>query len=168
MSKPLAMLVIGFFFGAGFGYLAATAANAPLHDHAHDHGDHGPAVHDHSAHDHSAHDHDHAAMTEAGVPAPEVRIVLHPDGRQSRNLEIVTTNFTFDPVGVNGAHRPGHGHAHVYLDGVKITRAYGPWLHLDALPVGRHQLRVTLNANDHTTLAHAGRPIEATAELVIE
>ncbi|WP_421999547.1 hypothetical protein [Roseovarius mucosus] len=163
MAKPFAFLGIGLFFGTGLGFLIAATSGAQLEGHDHDH---GAAVHDHSAHDHGGST--HATLTEAGTPAPMLDLTLHADGAQSRNLHIGVENFTFDPEGVNGPHMPGHGHAHLYLNGIKIARAYGPWMQLDALPVGSHELRVTLNANDHTQLAVGGVPIEATIAVVIE
>ncbi|SFN92623.1 hypothetical protein SAMN04487859_11197 [Roseovarius lutimaris] len=165
MPKPFAFLLIGLFFGVGFGFLLAATTGAELagHDHA------APgAVHDHAAHDHSATGPDHGKLTDVTGPAPQISLALHPDGPQSRNLHIEITNFTFAPEAVNGPHVPGQGHAHIYLNGVKIARTYGPWFQLDALPSGRHDIRVTLNANDHSQLADHGTPIEATAELVIE
>lgn len=165
MPKTFIFLIIGLFFGTGAGFLLAATTGAQVEGHAH-----GAEVHDHSAHDHGEgmEEHDHSQLTEAEGPAPELSITLHPDGRQSRNLEIIARNFTFDPEAVNGEHIPGHGHAHVYVNGVKIARAYAPWFHLSALPVGEHEVRVTLNANDHTQLAVEGEPIEVTETLVIE
>jgi len=162
MSKSVAFLLIGLFFGAGAGFLAGQAL-MPAPE--------APAmVHDHTAHDHGAGETgmDHDQLVEATSPAPTLRLVLRPDGPQSRNLHIETTNFTFDPLGVNGPHQPGHGHAHVYVNGVKQPRAYSPWVQLDALPVGTHDIRVTLNANDHSQLAVDGAPIEAKTTIVIE
>lgn len=163
MPKTFIFLIIGLFFGTGFGFLLSAATGTSLSGHSH-----GAEVHDHSAHDHGEGAHDHSKLIGAEDPAPELSVVLHPDGPQSRNLEIVTRNFTFDPGAVNGEHIPGHGHAHVYVNGVKIARAYAPWFHLSALPVGEHELRVTLNANDHSQLAVEGEPIEVTETLVIE
>lgn len=163
MAKPIAFLGIGLFFGAGLGFLIAATSGVQLEGHDHDH---GAGVHDHAVHDHG--DGVHAALTEAGLPAPVLTLTLHPDGAQTRNLHIGVEHFAFDPEGVNGPHVPGRGHAHLYLNGVKIARAYGPWMQLDALPVGTHELRVTLNANDHTQLAVGGVPIEATIAVVIE
>ena len=162
MSKSVAFLLIGLFFGTGAGFLAGQAL-MPAPE--------APAmVHDHTAHDHGAGETgmDHDQLVEATSPAPTLRLVLRPDGPQSRNLHIETTNFTFDPLGVNGPHQPGHGHAHVYVNGVKQPRAYSPWVQLDALPVGTHDIRVTLNANDHSQLAVDGAPIEAKTTIVIE
>jgi len=132
MPKTLIFLFIGLFFGTGLGFLIAATSGAQLEGH-----DHGAAVHDHSAHDHGQHSGmDHSKMTDVSDLATTLAIKLHPDGPQSRNLEIITTNFAFDPIGVNGAHEPGKGHAHVYINDVKITRAYAPWLQLSALPKG--------------------------------
>lgn len=163
MAKPLAFLGIGLFFGMGLGFLVAATTGVQLEGHVHDL---GSAVHDHSAHDHDSGA--HTALTETRTPAPLLRLTLHPDGPQSRNLHIGVENFVFDPEGVNGSHVPGRGHAHLYLNGIKIARAYGPWMQLDALPIGTHVLRVTLNANDHTQLASDGVPIEASLEVVVE
>lgn len=167
MPKTFIFLIIGLFFGTGAGFLIAATTGVEMEGHAHGEA----AVHDHSAHDHgegAESGHDHSQLTEAESPAPQLEIALHPDGRQSRNLEIIVQNFAFDPEAVNGEHVPGHGHAHVYVNGVKIARAYAPWFHLSALPVGEHEIRVTLNANDHTQLAVEGEPIEVTETLVIE
>ena len=51
-----------------------------------------------------------------------------------------------------GDHVAGEGHAHVYVDGEKIARLYGPWLHIPSLSPGA-VVEVTLNANDHRPLA---------------
>ena len=165
MPKTFAFLLIGLFFGIGFGFLLAATTGAELTGHDHAEVD---AVHDHNAHDHGADGPDHSKLTDVTGPVPQIRLSLHPDGPQSRNLHIEITNFTFAPEAVNGPHVPGQGHAHIYLNGTKIARTYGPWFQLDALPPGRHDIRVTLNANDHSQLAINGTPIEAHAELVIE
>ncbi|MEL7254150.1 MAG: hypothetical protein AAGL23_08235 [Pseudomonadota bacterium] len=162
MPKTVIFLIIGLFFGTGLGFLFAATGEMQHH------GATDASVHDHSAHDHSAMGHDHSKLTDVTGPAPSIALVFHPDGPQSRNLEMQVENFTFDPVAVNDAHVDGRGHAHVYINDIKIARAYGPWMHLEALPVGTHEVRVTLNANDHSQLAVDGAPIEATATLVIE
>lgn len=164
MPKTLTFLIIGLFFGTGLGFLFAATGN--MHEHAM--GATDSAVHDHSAHDHSAMDHDHSKLTEVTGPAPTIALVFHPDSTQSRNLEMRVLNFTFDPIAVNGEHVEGRGHAHVYINDIKIGRAYGPWMHLEALPFGTHQVRVTLNSNDHSQLAVNGTPVEAIDTLIIE
>lgn len=164
MPRHFVFLIIGLFFGAGLGFMVAATTGATVEGHAHG----NDAVHDHAAHDHGDGEHDHSKMTEVAGPAPGLEIVVHPDGPRSRNLEIATENFTFAPGSVNGPHVPGEGHAHVYLNGVKIARAYARWFHLSALPKGEHQLRVTLNANDHAQLAVNGTAVEATTTFSIE
>ena len=163
MPRSLALLLIGILLGSGFGYLVGVAtAPAPLA---------GADPMGNAAHDHAAHDHGggaHAALREADRPAPTLSLQIHPDGARSRNLHLSVTGFTFDPEGVNGPHVAGHGHAHVYVNGIKQARAYGPWVQLYALPEGTHEIRVTLNANDHAQYAVSGRPVEATATLRID
>ena len=160
MSKPIVLLSIGLVFGAGLGFLLASGMN------------HGAEMHDGKVHDHAAHDHGnatgHGKMIEAGTPTPTLAVSVHPDGPQSRNLHIAVSNFTFAPLAVNGPHVAGQGHAHIYVNGVKFARSYGPWMQLDALPKGTHEIRVTLNANDHAHLAVNGVPIEAVTEITIE
>ncbi|MRU15877.1 hypothetical protein FDP25_10610 [Roseovarius sp. A21] len=167
MPRTFIFLLIGLFFGTGLGFLVAASTGAQLEGHEHT----GDTAHDHAAHDHGQGDisgHDHSKLTEAGTPTPTLALSIHPDSDQSRNLHIETSNFTFDPAGVNGPHEPGHGHAHIYINGVKQPRAYSPWAQLNALPIGTHEVRVTLNANDHSQLAIDGTPIEATTTIEIE
>lgn len=165
MPKTLMFLIIGLFFGTGLGFMIAATTGSKLEGHEHG----GGAAHDHNAHDHGDGTHSsHDTLTEAGTPTPELTLTLHPDGAQSRNLHIGVTNFKFAPEAVNSGHIQGQGHAHVFVNGIKIARAYGPWFHLSALPKGEHQIRVTLNANGHSQLAINGQPVEATMKLVIE
>ena len=71
-------------------------------------------------------------------------------------------------TGQRGSHRPGEGHAHLYVDDRKIARLYAPWFHLDSLPPGTHTLRVELNSNDHRPLTHRGKIIEDTVTLSVQ
>jgi hypothetical protein len=52
------------------------------------------------------------------------------------------------------------------VNGVKIGRYYGPWVHLDGLPAGTVAIEVTLTANDHRPLAVNGVPL--TASVIVE
>lgn len=146
-GKLLAMLLIGLFFGTGLGYLLAAPA---------------PPAHDHASHDHAV---THDRLTEAGDPVPALGLDLQPEPDGGLTLHMEVSNFRFAPENANGAHVPGEGHAHVYIDGDKIARAYGPWLHIAALPEHAGTLSVTLNANDHSAMAANGAPIIATADL---
>lgn len=76
---------------------------------------------------------------------------MTPDAKSGFNVE--TTNWTWAPENVNAAALPNQGHAHLYVDGVKVARLYGPWYHLDGLAPGPHDITVTLNANNHAEYA---------------
>ena len=77
------------------------------------------------------------------------------------NVRIITENWRWSPENVNGAHIAGEGHAHIYADGVKLNRVYGPRYHIAGLEAGERELRVTLNANPHNELRVNGEPLEA-------
>ncbi|AFY86828.1 MAG: hypothetical protein CLLPBCKN_003510 [Chroococcidiopsis cubana SAG 39.79] len=131
------------------------ANNAEMTAHNHD-----PTSEPHS---HTSKD-PHHQMREisAGEPIPTVKLVVHPDTMRGYNLEVQTTNFKFAPEEVNKAAKPGEGHAHLYVNGKKITRLYSSWYYLDNLKPGKNEIRVSLNANNHQVLAHNGKMIEAT------
>ncbi|MBW4658690.1 MAG: hypothetical protein KME15_08450 [Drouetiella hepatica Uher 2000/2452] len=105
-----------------------------------------------------AHSHD---MIEVLSPLPTVKLIAHPDAKQGWNLEVQVTNFKFAPERVNQASVPTEGHAHLYVDGEKITRLYGNWYYLSSLSPGKHEITVALNANGHESLMHNGEPIQA-------
>ena len=124
------------------------------------------AAHRHGAGGASA-KHDHGELHEvgAGEPVPTISLNLTEDEGGGWNLEVVTAHFSFSPGNVNGPHVPGEGHAHLYADGVKIARLYGPWFHIGSLPEGTRRISVTLNTNDHKTYGRDGQPISAEAAL---
>ncbi|MBP7741418.1 MAG: peptidoglycan-binding protein [Candidatus Pacebacteria bacterium] len=101
---------------------------------------------------------------------PSVSIVLHEDAMGGWNLEVRPTNFIFAPEHVNGAVVANEGHTHVYINGVKITRLYGPWMYLapTLFKKGENTVRVTLNANDHSDLELGGELVEASATAVLK
>lgn len=94
------------------------------------------------------------AMTEIdkSLPIPTVGIEFEKDKMDGYNLHFVTENYTFTPEKVNTEPIPGEGHAHVYVNGVKVARVYGEWFHLSSsdLRDGPNEVEVTLNANDHS------------------
>lgn len=111
----------------------------------------------------------HEPMDVSAWPSvPSVSIVLHKDSMSGYNLEIVPVNFRFAPEHVNGAVLPNEGHAHLYIDGKKVSRVYGSWTHLAKeyfIASGDHEVHVTLNANDHSDLAVGDKRIEARAHV---
>lgn len=126
------------------------------------------ADHDHADHDHAdGTDHDHSEMIDlagsAAIPVVDLQVI--PLGNGDYNLRVQTLNFEFAPQNVNGEHIPGQGHAHLYIDGEKITRIYGEWYYLESVPDSAQMITVGLYANDHRTLAVDGEPITASALL---
>lgn len=116
----------------------------------------------HGGDDHPVHD----------VPAdgaPEITAFrIEKDAVGGFNVFLATENFTFAPEEVNGADVEGHGHAHLYVNGVKLARLYGPALHIPELPFGPLDFRVALNTNNHSEYAILGVPIDARATFTVE
>lgn len=95
------------------------------------------------------------------LPVPTLEIEVHEDPKTGWNVHIITENFRFAPQHASLAHQPGEGHAHLYVDAVKIARVYGEWFHIASLPPGQHYIAVTLNSNNHDDLAVDGTVISA-------
>ena len=165
MSRAFALLIIGLVFGGGIGFILAAANGVTLdgHDHA---TDHGPAVIDHGEPSGEAAAHDHTQMIDVIGPPPTLAIEVAPDPVSGWNLYVKTTQFAFSPENSGGVHVNGEGHAHLYANGVKLARLYGPWFHIGALPDGEVKILVTLNSNAHQALAVSGVPLEATATIL--
>ena len=103
------------------------------------------------SHDEETHTHHDIVNIEGN--APTVDLVVHKDPKSGWNAQIVTTNFAFAPENASGEHVDGEGHAHIYVDGVKINRVYGEWYHLGELEEGDREVQVRLSTNDHRELA---------------
>lgn len=125
----------------------------------------GPGYHfvdDHATH--LTHDHSggHGQFDVAAELAPQIDLVVLQDAAAGWNVLIETENFRFAPEAVNQEAIVGEGHGHIYVDGEKIARLYGPAYHLSDLGPGEHVITVTLNANDHSIYAVDGEEISAT------
>ena len=172
MNRGLALFVIGLVFGGGIGFVIA-AGNGITFD-GHDHAD--AAAHDGTQIDHATTGNEntgHAGMHDTprdvpAVDAPKVSMMLMPDPMTGYNLRVTVDNFAFNPEGASRAAVPGQGHAHVYINGEKLGRLYGEWLHIASLPKGDVTVSVTLNSNDHRPLAVNGTLISASTTLTVE
>lgn len=98
-----------------------------------------------------------------GAPTVELDVFPLPDG--GFNLHARTSNFTFTPQNIDRAPVLGEGHAHLYVDGVKIARLYSDWHHLPTLPPDAQVLTVSLYANNHQGFALDGEKIASSVAL---
>lgn len=104
------------------------------------------------------HDHD---PVDATAPVPTVELTATVDPKSGWNLFANTTDFEFAPREAGLDNQEGKGHLHLYVDGEKVGRLYGPWWHLPALSAGTHEVTVELNANSHAPYVSGGSPIAA-------
>jgi hypothetical protein len=116
------------------------------------------------AHSHGHGDTDPVDLT-GDASIPEVALEVLRDETSGYNLKITTQNFTLAPENVNTTYVPNQGHAHIYVNGDKISRIYGEWFHLDGkfLESGENIITVSLNTNDHREIHLNGESIEASA-----
>lgn len=102
-----------------------------------------------------------------GEPAPEISLSVAPEG-DGWSVTVEARNFTFSQEMAGLHHVPGTGHGHLYVGGMKLGRLYGPNAHVGALPPGRHELRVTLNTNDHRAYVVGDEPVTVRAAIVVD
>lgn len=158
--KKLALFAIGLVFGGGIGFLVAASQGVTLD--GHDHGDnaqHGQTA-EHAAMGHSSHD---ETVEFESHDQLELSMDVTPDSMSGYNLHFKSGGFDFAPENAGMDHVAGQGHAHLYVNGVKIARLYGQWVHIASLPKGNAEVVLTLTTNDHRTLTADGEPISLTA-----
>ncbi|WP_432198398.1 hypothetical protein [Streptomyces sp. bgisy027] len=99
--------------------------------------------------------------------APGIRVSVRADSESGWNIRVDVSRFRFTPDSAGGAAVLGKGHAHLLVDGRKVARLYGGWHHLPAadVPAGARTVTVRLVADDHTTWAVRGHPVEDTVPL---
>ncbi|MFT4412821.1 hypothetical protein ACLM5H_03075 [Fredinandcohnia humi] len=102
------------------------------------------------------------------VTAPSITGSVSKDLSGTWLLEIETNHFTFEPekVGTQDISY-NEGHAHIYLDGIKVNRLYGNYYNLDNLSPGKHEIKVTLNGNNHGVFVLAGKEIAYTETIEV-
>ena len=111
---------------------------------------------------------------DAGAPAPvvsetpvSVAITAEPDAHGGVDVQIVTDGFRFAPKLEDQAHTPGAGHAHIYVDGVKLGRVFENEYRIEELAPGERKIRVSLNTNDHSSLTFNGEKVESTVVVTV-
>lgn len=143
----------------GFGTVATVNALADMSHGEHHHATPHSETHG-GSHSSSGHGHHGALMIPVNQPVPQVTLVVTPDAVTGWNVQVQTANWKFAPEQVNQSSVTTEGHAHLYLNGEKLTRLYSEWYYLPSLPTGEHSLSVSLNANGHEALMYNGQPVE--------
>ena len=120
------------------------------------------------SHNHDEVEHSHALLeVNSSLPVPEISINVEEDKKSGYNLFLTTQNFTFNPDNASSEHVDGEGHAHLYINGKKITRLYSKAYYLGDFEKGSYTIVVELSSNDHSVLSKNGNPIQASFELVV-
>ena len=115
-------------------------------------------------------DHDSSAGHHGPVEAEaamSVEMGANVDPVSGVNVHVVASGFAFAPDRVNLDHVEGEGHAHIYVDGVKVSRVYTPWYHLDGLEPGEREIEIRLNTNGHSEYTWNGEVVRAFATVVV-
>lgn len=126
-------------------------------------------------------DHSHMpAAVPPGAPIPALSLTIYRDAMSGFNLQLITENFSLIPppqgeMDMAQLMMPAtdrltgyvEGHAHLYINGIKIQRLYGNYVHLPAnlLQTGVNQITVTINNHGHMYWSVDGRQILATVFL---
>jgi len=126
--------------------IAVVSAAVADTDHTHEHA--GPSAHT---------ERDHREQIDLPADeAPTLALGLTEAGHRGYALSLETTRFSFAAEHADGPHVPGEGHAHLYVDGKKISRIYGPHYALEPFSPGTHEITVALVGNDHRSYATGG------------
>ena len=96
-----------------------------------------------------------------------VSIKVRKDMMKGHNLFVTTKNFRWAPEHASGKHVRGEGHAHLMIDGVKVTRLYGPAYYIGDLAPGTHTIEVSLNANTHAAYMHGDKAIADSVSVTV-
>ncbi len=101
-------------------------------------------------------------------PPPSITIKEPvPVAADGFTVEIDLEDFEFVVTEDDAAHVPGQGHAHVYLNGLKLGRLYDNSFELGSLSAGAYSLRIGLNTNDHRPYVSGGVPVESVFNFTI-
>ena len=113
------------------------------------------------------HHHHKTVVLSDNQPIPDIDLVVYKDSLKGWNLQIKLENFEFAPEMANQENQLNKGHAHLYINGEKITRLYGDWYYLGDLPPGTNEIKVQLNTNSHESLMYQGKLIEDTEVITV-
>jgi hypothetical protein len=105
----------------------------------------------------------HVTRDVPAATALAMTMTVSKDASDGWNIFLDIDNFTFDPKMESDPEAPNTGHAHIYVDGIKMARLYSPYFHLADMTPGQHEIIVALSSNDHAYYTVQGNRIEARA-----
>ena len=112
--------------------------------------------------------HDTLLILPEGPDAPSLTAEVIRDPMSGWNVRITVENFRFAPENASQRNQPGEGHAHIYVNGSKLARVYGPWFHIAALPAGADAvIDVALYSNDHSAIVVGDQPVKASVTVAV-
>ncbi|WP_121062663.1 copper chaperone PCu(A)C [Chachezhania antarctica] len=118
--------------------------------------------------DHMAHMAD-AESADSPGPAPTLSMSAKARGESGPwDITLTTGNFAFVRVEDGTPDRSGEGHAHLYLNGLKLGRVYSDTASIGALLPGTYRVTVALNTNTHRPYMADGKPVTAQATITSE
>lgn len=87
----------------------------------------------------------------SGKTIPSLSLALSEDNMSGYNLELHTQDYRFVIPHRTKGNEVLEGHAHLYINGKKIQRVYGHYVHIPSsyLVKGVNQITVSLNDHDH-------------------
>lgn len=124
-----------------------------------------------SDHDSGGHDMAHGGELVESATPPTVDVSVTKDPKSGWNVFADVANLTFAAEAAGLDHVDGEGHLHLYVDGEKVSRLYGPWTHIPAnsMTAGTHEIMVGVNANTHAEYDNGnGQAVMAMATIEVD
>lgn len=114
--------------------------------------------------------HNQKELVSTYVYAPKiVKLEAFKDSMSGYNLKINTQYFRFTPEKVGQEVIQNTGHAHIYVNDVKVGRTYGAWYNIPEsfFKNGTNTISVTLNANNHNVWWSKQGTLEARENILV-
>lgn len=114
------------------------------------------------------HDHQPALIPEHSL-VPQIELQLHRDDMSGFNLHLKLVNFNVGPPEFEKEiGKIVEGHAHLYINGEKIQRIYGRYIHLpqELFKEGVNMVMVSLNAHNHNVWTYGDKQILASTAIM--
>ncbi len=112
---------------------------------------------------------DHSAGNGVQVANTPTIAISAPEGMTADGGELLveTGNFVFRQAAEMVPHVDNEGHAHVYLNGLKLGRLYGSTTRIGSLLPGQYTLDISLNTNDHRPYLDDGDTVSDTMTFTV-